>query len=89
MKPLFFIGLGLVFALALFLPGESVTELMVKAVLGFLVYFIPGIVSVPNKHPQSNGITVLNLFLGWTVLGWIGALIWACCKSRPVSIADK
>ncbi len=23
-------------------------------------------------------ITVLNVVLGWTGLGWIGALVWAC-----------
>jgi hypothetical protein len=23
-------------------------------------------------------IGVLNFFLGWTLLGWIGALVWAC-----------
>ncbi len=29
-----------------------------------------------NKS-AANGVAVLNLLLGWTVLGWIGALIWA------------
>ena len=30
-----------------------------------------------KKH--SAGIILLNLFLGWTFLGWLGSLIWACC----------
>ncbi len=39
------------------------------------VYFLPAIVGAKTKH--SSGILLFNLFLGWTVLGWIIALIWA------------
>ena len=27
-------------------------------------------------------IFVLNLFLGWTLLGWVGALVWAATAVR-------
>ena len=47
--------------------------LVILIVLG--LYFIPTIVGWNTKY--ANGILILNLFLGWTVLGWIGALIWA------------
>ena len=30
-----------------------------------------------RDHLSQGGIIVLNLLLGWTVLGWVGALIWA------------
>ena len=39
------------------------------------VYFLPTIVGWNKK--AVAGISILNLFLGWTVLGWIIALIWA------------
>jgi len=39
------------------------------------IYFIPSIAGWKTKG--ANGIVVLNLFLGWTVIGWIAALIWA------------
>jgi hypothetical protein len=41
-------------------------------------YFVPSIVAFSRKVRPRAGIALLNLFLGWTVLGWIGALIWAC-----------
>ncbi len=46
------------------------------------LYFIPAIVAFIKKHPYSNGVFLLNLFLGWTVLGWVGALIWSVCVKK-------
>jgi len=44
---------------------------------GLAVYFAPGIVAAYYKHPSATGIAVLNFLLGWTVLGWVAALVWA------------
>lgn len=52
-------------------------------VLLLLFYFIPAIVAGNNKHSQTGAIFALNLFLGWTLLGWVIALVWACVKSEP------
>jgi hypothetical protein len=79
-KTLLFTCLGIALIIVIAIQGPFTNHLMINFCMGFLVYFVPSFVSVLNKHPQSNGITVLNLFLGWTVLGWVGALIWACCK---------
>ncbi len=38
---------------------------------------LAGIVAAVRNHHQGGAIIVLNLFLGWTVLGWIMALVWA------------
>lgn len=46
------------------------------------IYFIPAFAG--RKKRQSGAILALNLLLGWTVLGWIGALIWAISKDAPV-----
>lgn len=54
--------------------------------LGLLIlglYFIPTILAVKNDHPSTAGIILLNIFLGWTFLGWLGALIWALNEPRP------
>tara|TARA_Y100000310_G_scaffold50306_1_gene46363 strand:+ start:33 stop:296 length:264 start_codon:yes stop_codon:yes gene_type:complete len=42
-----------------------------------LIYFIPSIIARKRKHPNRVAILVLNLFLGWTFLGWVAALVWA------------
>jgi hypothetical protein len=44
-----------------------------------LLYFLPAIIG-RDKH-DAAGIFLLNLFLGWTVIGWVIALIWACMAS--------
>ena len=41
------------------------------------LYLLPTIVAYQRKHPNQNAIFLLNLLLGWTVLGWIIALIWS------------
>lgn len=40
-------------------------------------YFLPTIVASNRKHRNRGAIGMLNLLLGWTLLGWIIALIWA------------
>jgi hypothetical protein len=49
-------------------------------------YFLPTIVAVLRRKASSLGIFLLNLFLGWTFIGWIGALIWALSADRRETI---
>lgn len=42
-----------------------------------VLYFLPSIIAISRDHPNATGIFILNLFLGWTLLGWVGALIWS------------
>jgi len=51
---------------------------LIFGIIAILIYFIPAMLSVNKKN--GTGITLLNLFLGWTFLGWVGALIWAVCS---------
>ena len=44
------------------------------------VYFIPTIVALEKKHINKQAIFILNLFLGWSLVGWVIALIWAVKK---------
>lgn len=54
---------------------------MVVLCLLLVVYCVPSIVARKKKYYQ--GILLLNMFFGWTIVGWVGALIWA------VSSPDK
>jgi hypothetical protein len=47
------------------------------------IYLLPWIVSKSRNHHNSLAIFWLNLFFGWSVLGWLGALIWACTSPPP------
>lgn len=46
------------------------------------VYFTPAIVAFNRGVEHAFSIAALNLAFGWTMVGWCGALIWAC-YSRP------
>lgn len=46
--------------------------------LAIFVYIIPIIVAHKRQHPSRMAITVLNIFLGWSFIGWIIALVWSC-----------
>lgn len=45
--------------------------------LAFILFWLPPIVAKIRNHPNRRAIFVLNLFLGWTGFGWIGAMVWA------------
>lgn len=53
------------------------------------IYFLPTIVALCSGHLSSLAIFVLNAVFGWTWIGWIAALIWACTgntkRNREVS----
>jgi hypothetical protein len=44
---------------------------------GSFLYFLPFIVALARSKRDVLGIFLLNFFLGWTVIGWVVALIWA------------
>jgi hypothetical protein len=46
------------------------------------VYFLPTLVAVLNRHLNTMAIIVLNILLGWTFLGWVVALVWACMDTQ-------
>ena len=46
-------------------------------VIGTGLYFLPTIIAGVRKKRNLISIGLLNFLLGWTVIGWIIALIWA------------
>lgn len=56
---------------------------LVMLAVATIVYFVPTFVAALRNHPNAVAITLLNLFLGWTLIGWVGALIWASLARKP------
>jgi hypothetical protein len=59
---------------------EETLGLLLVLVLGFF-YFLPAIVAFSRGHKNSGAILILNLLLGWTMLGWVGALVWSATNT--------
>lgn len=47
-----------------------------------VVYFIPTLYAKKVGHRNSDAILLLNLFLGWTFIGWVIAMVWAAMDQR-------
>ncbi|MCL1096304.1 superinfection immunity protein [Shewanella kaireitica] len=53
------------------------------------LYFIPAALASHREHNQKLAILMVNLFLGWTFLGWVAAFIWACTNNTLQSDSKK
>jgi hypothetical protein len=58
-------------------------------IIALAIYFTPWLVALFREHRHRLAIFVLNLFLGWTLLGWVGALVWACLTTRSQEEPDS
>ena len=67
-------------------------------IIVFIIYFIPSIIAIYfREHPSQTAIFVVNLFLGWSLLGWVVALAWSLTNPTkeiinnqpPQSAADE
>lgn len=56
-----------------YLAGISLATLII-----FLIfYFLPSIIALFRGKSNSFAIIILNIFLGWTFIGWVVALVWS------------
>lgn len=47
-----------------------------------LVYFLPTVIALARGHHNGFAIFLTNLLLGWTLIGWVIALIWSVTASE-------
>jgi len=51
-------------------------------VLAIVFSFLPTILAASRHHHNVLGVFLVNFFLGWTVIGWVIALVWALSQPR-------
>ncbi|MGY6663391.1 MAG: type VI secretion system-associated protein TagO [Glycocaulis sp.] len=51
-------------------------------VIALGLYFLPAFVAAGRQHHDAGAVFVLNLLLGWTLLGWVIALVWSLTAVR-------
>ncbi len=64
------------------------------------LYFLPAVLAASKQHRRGLALFLVNLLLGWTLVGWFACLVWAAAapgetkpytplirpvRSRPVS----
>ena len=56
--------------------GLGLYELWIIMII-CVFYFLASVIAYGRRTKRVCGIILLNLFLGWTFIGWVGALVWA------------
>lgn len=55
-------------------------------IISLVIYFIPFLLSLLTGN-RTGAVFVMNLFLGWTFIGWIWALVWAVTSdNKPTTV---
>jgi len=85
------LGLSL-FVFICFGISQGTNGFAAVAAVGFVIgllalYFVPSMVANSRNHGNKASIIVLNVFLGWTLLGWVVALVWAH-SAKPEVFAE-
>lgn len=52
--------------------------LLLFALVLLALYFLPTLCALGKRNMAA--VFALNLFLGWTCLGWVVALCWGLCR---------
>jgi regulatory protein YycI of two-component signal transduction system YycFG len=56
-------------------------------IISLISYFLPTIIAILRGKSNTFAILLLNLFLGWTFIGWIVALVWSVTSdNKPQTI---
>lgn len=62
--------------------GPSTMMLVLAWVIAVItgLYMLPWAVALTRGRPDSTMIGLINLLAGWTLIGWLVALVLACRK---------
>jgi hypothetical protein len=78
-----------VVALAVLAVGLGVSNIIhpLYAIIGGIVlssacYFLPVIIGAYRGVESIVSLAVVNVFLGWSLVGWVVSLAWACAPVR-------
>jgi hypothetical protein len=53
---------------------------------GFVMYFLPSLIALARSKRDTTAIVLVNFLLGWTMIGWVVALIWAVKADVPAVV---
>jgi Superinfection immunity protein len=65
----------------------EVLRILLIIAIALVVYFTPSYLGRDKR--KADAIFTLNLFWGWTIIGWLAALAWSLFpeRTRHVSIS--
>ena len=65
--------------------GDTIEQILTStavliAIMG--IYLGPSLLACGRRHRRAVAIFMLDLTWGWTLVGWVAALVWACSSNR-------
>lgn len=63
--------------------------------IAVVIYFLPMLIGYGRERDDADWIAFLNLLLGWTIVGWLIALVRACShpplsrRQRRIDLLDR
>ena len=61
---------------------------VVEVVFALAIYFLPAIIADRRKRHDILTLALFNACMGWTVVGWLLALVWALVPNPPAGLAS-
>jgi Superinfection immunity protein len=65
--------------------GAAVVLIIFFILLSTAMMLVPGVIATMRKHHNALAIWMIAIFAGWTGVGWIIALVWACTNPTPIA----
>ena len=53
------------------------------------IYFVPTIIAAARGLRNRGSIIVLNIFLGWSLVGWVVALCWSVSGTAQTDTQER
>lgn len=67
----------------------GIAFIFVFAVLVSL-WLLPTIIAYARNHPRKVLVLLVDVFLGWTVVGWVVALVWSMTLPHsPTAVVER
>ena len=76
-------------AIKVFMTIISIIVVIAMFIISILIYFLPSTLAYRKQHSNKTAILILNLFLGWTLIGWVGALVWAVSTNEETKNSNN
>ena len=55
-------------------------------IIALAAYFLPSLIAIVRKHHNVVPIVLTNAILGWTIIIWLVALIWAFTNQKATQV---
>ena len=59
--------------------------LLIAGIVLLVIGLLPSLIAFNRKHQYRWPILIINVFLGWTLIGYVVALVWAVMPQGKLS----